>query len=211
MAQSGDLKIKERCVHVTSPGGASSPSTQKPPQPTRPGPDRQCAGARRVCSAGLDGDALLELFLSAHLGPWQYSLNMRASSGMSALRTIVVVAAVVVLVLVIFAPLRSPYLRLIHKDRAYYERLARGCDTLLVQHPLGTNSTLDVAASDPSLPKVISDLHPTQIMVSTNGVWFMKDRDFGVGWRPQDQDTNQWALTVFGEGPFKVVYVEARK
>ena len=65
------------------------------------------------------------------------------------------------IVLALFAPYRSPYLRFIHHNQHYYARLAHACDALLAQHPLGTNRYVEISPTDPSLAHEISGLHPT--------------------------------------------------
>jgi hypothetical protein len=96
-----------------------------------------------------------------------------------------------------------------HKRQHYYASLARACDSLLSQHPLGTNSVIEIPISDPSVPAIISDLQPTMIQVSANRVWVMVGvREFAVSW--EQQDSNHWAMTDIGEGVEQKVYVESR-
>ncbi|HWH69556.1 MAG TPA: hypothetical protein VNT26_09240, partial [Candidatus Sulfotelmatobacter sp.] len=58
---------------------------------------------------------------------------------------------------------RSHYLRLQHKSGGYYAELAAACDSILRQHPPGTNQVIWIPVTDPSLPKVIRNLQPLKL------------------------------------------------
>ena len=140
------------------------------------------------------------------------------------LRTLAVAGVLGVLAVFALFSFKSPYLRFLDRDQNYYAEVAHACDLILQQHPLGTNATIipisgtsetfafvHVPGSDPSLPKVIRDLHPSKITISSNRVHVIAGvRDFGISWEPQEGGTNSWALNVYPEGPQSVVYVESR-
>jgi hypothetical protein len=100
-------------------------------------------------------------------------------------------ATAVVLCLVAVSPLfifTSPFRRFMGKDPMYHAEIARACDSVMRQHPLGTNAAivsvaggdesillLDVPLSDPSLPKVIRDLRPSKITISKNRIHMIVD------------------------------------
>jgi hypothetical protein len=129
-------------------------------------------------------------------------------------RTVSMVVALAALVIWSCWALRSPYFRFLGKDQGYYSRLADACDLLIREHPLGTNATvvpivgttnewevfIRISGRDPSLPKIIRDLNPSQIVVSTNRIYVMVGvREFGLSWEPQNGHTNYWAMYVYGD------------
>ena len=117
----------------------------------------------------------------------------------------------VALALAVLASFRSPYLRFIHRSQDYYGKLARGCDALLLRHPLGTNVFVHLAADDSSVPRIIRELHPSAITVSSNRVHvIVGEREFGMSWEAQDGDTHSWALQVYPAAPGPILYVEKR-
>lgn len=91
-----------------------------------------------------------------------------------------------------------------HRSAKYYADFTAACDSVLVEHPLGTNELLFIPLADASLPKIITDLHPCVIQVSRRGVFLGLGGDdhalkSGIEWEPQQGDTNIWVLnTVYG-------------
>ena len=130
----------------------------------------------------------------------------------------VVVSLVVLLVILpsvfaLIAPelLESPYIRFQKHSQTYYGNLAQACNTVLAEHPVGTNKFIEISVTDPSLPKAIRDLHPIKINVSTQGYWMglVSESRSGVGvsWGPQQDNTNIWSLQAIApEGEDTVVY-----
>jgi hypothetical protein len=139
---------------------------------------------------------------------------------MSLITLLIIIPAGLAVVLPDF--LESPYLRFMDEKPQYYEKIARACDLMLQQHPLGTNATvvsvlgskspliyLRLPTEDPSIPKIIRDLGPSQIELRPKAVFVMVGiRDYSFSWALQDGRTNVWALTVGGDGPSGIVYAE---
>jgi hypothetical protein len=104
------------------------------------------------------------------------------------------------------------YSRFRHQSKAYYAEYAQGCDSLLAQHPLGTNRFIEVPATDATLPQIIRDLRPSKIVVSTNRVWLSAGGQFGIAWEPEvEGQTNVWVLRTIIESHVRSVYVVERK
>ncbi|HUE36662.1 MAG TPA: hypothetical protein VMO20_04675 [Candidatus Acidoferrum sp.] len=129
----------------------------------------------------------------------------------------VVVSLVVLLIIVpsvfaLIAPglLESPYIRFQKHSQTYYSNLARACNTVLAEHPVGTNKFIEIPVTDPSLPKAITDLHPIRIKVGPQGFWMLLISDsragIGVGWGPQWDNTNLWVLGEAAESLVTDVY-----
>jgi hypothetical protein len=110
----------------------------------------------------------------------------------------------------------SVYLGFKHKSAKYHADFAEACDSILAQHPLGTNKDMKLSVTNPSLPKIITDLHPVKIGVSSNKVWILVNEShidgLAVIWEPQNENqTNTWALSINGgDGPEDIVYVTNR-
>jgi hypothetical protein len=129
-----------------------------------------------------------------------------------------------VFALVFFGPLGpgSKYHRFMAKDRTYYFEVARGCDAILKQHPVGSDGlkprlglpgSFILSAQDASLPLTIRALQPDTIILSSNHVYV----GFGVGrlawgiiWQQDDSRTNSWTLSTNADGLEKRLYAEAR-
>src|ERR1041385_576656 len=91
--------------------------------------------------------------------------------------TFILVGTVVGLLFLLLILFPSHYIRLQHKSHEYYVELAAGCDSILVSHPLGTNEVIWIPITDPSLPKVVRDLHPLKLQVNPQRVWMLLDSD----------------------------------
>jgi len=120
--------------------------------------------------------------------------------------------------------LTSDYLRFMGKDQRYYSDLARACDLVLQQHPLGTNATtlpivdsdvpyvfIRIPGHDRSLPRIIRDLDPESVIVSSNRVHIsvgVGRGGFGITWEPHDG--SHWGIVTYAEGLVRGVYVETR-
>ena len=116
----------------------------------------------------------------------------------------------------------SPYRRFMGKDSAYYAQVARACDAVLQEHPIGSSGlqpyaglpdSFSLSAPSASLPPPIRALHPDSIILSTNRVYV----GFGVGrlawgiiWEQDEDRTNSWTLDTNADGVQKRVYAESR-
>lgn len=131
---------------------------------------------------------------------------------MSVLRTITVLAVLAVLGIGLFLFWPDSYSRFRHRSKAYYAEFAPGCDSLLAQHPLGTNRFIEVPATDATLPQIIQDLRPSKIVVSANRVWILSTGgQFGIAWEPEDEgQTNVWVLRTIIESDVRTVYAVKR-
>jgi hypothetical protein len=107
---------------------------------------------------------------------------------------------------------KPPVLQFTHHDQNYFKEFARACDSLLQEHPLGTN----IPGDDPLLPPIIRQLRygVDRVTISTNKVLVIVPapwHGFGIVWAPQNEtDTNAWALTTWHESEPRVAYVERR-
>ena len=123
-------------------------------------------------------------------------------------------AVFVLLVLVLCAPIfniaNARYLGFKYKSAKYHSKFAEACNSMLAQNTLGTNKALYLSVADASIPKIISDLRPKNITLTSNGV-FILVRSGHVGglaviWAQDEAQTN-WALRISnGEGSQDVVY-----
>lgn len=122
---------------------------------------------------------------------------------------------------VIYLRHTSVYIGFKHKSNEYHAEFAEACDSVLAQHPPGTNEAIELSVSDPSLPRIITDLHPLKVVVFPNQVWILVSESHVDGlavfwepqWQPQNQtQTNTWNLGISsGEGPPEFVYFGSRK
>jgi hypothetical protein len=138
---------------------------------------------------------------------------------MRALKVITALMAGVlaVFLLLVYCQLTRKYVRFEHQSSKYHAEFATACDSILAQHPLGTNGFLEISTTDTSLPRIVGDLHPERIKVSTNCVWVLVDGTHTDGlvvlwetqWGPEGVKlTNVWNLEIGnGEDGLKAVYV----
>lgn len=137
---------------------------------------------------------------------------------MRALRIMLVVVVVAFLTIAFLrclpTGLNRQYFGLRHKSTAYYAQLAAACDTVITRHPPGTNKFVEVSVSDPSLPKIITDLHPIRIKVDPQLFWMVLGSEshlgFGLTWDPKWGDTNTWVLHTTMESEDTVIYSAKR-
>ena len=117
-----------------------------------------------------------------------------------------------VLSLYFIAPQLTQYARFRHKSDAYYSELTKAFDTMLAEHPIGTNRWIELSVTDPSLPKVVRDLQPLKIKVSPQRIWVLHGGsiEFGVAWEPDEQRTNVWTLITACESDVRVIYAAGR-
>ena len=142
---------------------------------------------------------------------------------MRATRTILIVFVLLGGALWVLFALQSPYLRFTQRDSAYYRQFADACDSLLQQHPIGTNdwvyrrgvksqeNSIEIFGKDPSLPRIIRALGPDYIVISSNrvfigvGVRRHAFGAFGMTWS-QDEGSNGWSLRTYAESLEKTLY-----
>ena len=137
---------------------------------------------------------------------------------MRALRVIAAVVAVLVCIAAFlwFLPnlVNPQYFGLRHKSARWYVDFTAACDAILTAHPLGTNDAVWIPITDPSIPKIIRDLHPLKLQVNPERVWMLMVSDshagFGLTWDPQWDDTNVWVLHTTAESLDTVVYSTTR-
>jgi hypothetical protein len=136
--------------------------------------------------------------------------RMRAPRRILLFIVCILIGLVLLLVTVSF---QSEYRRFMKKSPRYYAELARACDTLIHDHPLGTNTLLHLPRDDASLPQIIRKLNPHRVALSSNRVHFIVGAGrlaFGVSWEPLEGQTNVWAIATSTENVGRVAYVENR-
>jgi hypothetical protein len=108
----------------------------------------------------------------------------------------------------------SQYFELHHKSAKYYADYAAACDFVLATHPVGTNESIKIPVTDPSLPKIMTELHPIKIEINSKSVWMLLGSDshagFGLTWNPQWDNTNFWVLHTTAESLDTVIYAAKR-
>jgi len=109
------------------------------------------------------------------------------------------------------------YFALRHKSEKWYVDFTAACDSVIASHPVGTNGSADFSelpVTDPSLPKMIMDLHPVKIQVSHRRLWMMIVANtrpgFGLIWEPKFGETNEWLLYTTAENLDTPLYSATR-
>jgi hypothetical protein len=84
-----------------------------------------------------------------------------------------------------------------HQKENYYASLANACDSVIQNHPVGTNRFVGIATTDVSLPREILVLHPVKMQVYSGGIWILHGGrlKFGINWEQNQSQTNQWVLS----------------
>jgi hypothetical protein len=110
--------------------------------------------------------------------------------------------------------LNPQYFGLRHKSAKWYADFTAACDSVIASHPSGTNDYVGVPVTDPSLPKIITDLHPLKIQAGPQRFWMLLVADshagFGLTWDPKWDDTNIWVLHTTAESLDTVIYSTRR-
>ncbi len=140
-------------------------------------------------------------------------IRQRPAIYMRVLQAFAVSVLLTGLVVGVFVFWSDSHSRFRHQSEAYYAQFAKACDSLLEQHPLGTNRFIELAVTGAALPQIIQDLQPSKIKVSSNRVWVLsKGGQFGIAWEPKDESqTNVWQLITSIESHVRSVYVVERK
>jgi hypothetical protein len=114
--------------------------------------------------------------------------------------------------------LNPVYFGLQHQSAKWYEEFTAACDSVIASHPSGTNEWIAVSVTDPSLPKIITDMHPLKIEAGPQRFWMLllhnSHAGFGLTWDPKwegtNRDTNIWVLHTTAESLDTVVYSAKR-
>src|SRR5690349_8377840 len=122
------------------------------------------------------------------------------SKAVARLRLLLGVAILVVGVLAWFALpalIYPDYFSFRHRGNKYYAEFASACAALMSEHPPGTNTYLEIAPTDPSVPKILKGVNPLKIKITTDRVWILHggSLEFGIACRQQLFDTNAWILS----------------
>lgn len=137
-------------------------------------------------------------------------------------RTILIVAVIAVCIIgfIWFLPnlLNPQYFGLRHKSAKWYSDFTAACDSVIASHPSGTNECISVSVTDPSLPKIITDMHPLKIQAGPQRFWMLLVADshagFGLTWDPMWEGTNRstdiWVLHTTAESADTVIYSAKR-
>jgi hypothetical protein len=104
----------------------------------------------------------------------------------------------------------------IHRSPAYYSNLAHACDEVLLTHPVANGAFYFPPIPDSTLPKLITDLHPRELVLTSTSVSLgyrplHGNEGFWIGWGPGDADTNTWTLEANLTEGRKSFYAELRK
>jgi hypothetical protein len=106
--------------------------------------------------------------------------------------------------------LNRRYFGLRHKNAKWYANFTEACDSVLAEHPLGTNEAIWIPVTDASVPKIIKDLHPIKLQVNPQRVWMLLGSDshagFGLEWHPKWNDPNVWVLDTVAESMETDIY-----
>ena len=114
---------------------------------------------------------------------------MQSGFNSSSMRAIYIIASLILLLacasgLFFLSPFLTQYYRFQHKSDTYYIALTKACDSLIANYPLGTNRYAELSIGNASLPKIITDLQPLKIKISSNCVWILHGGsiEFGITW-----------------------------
>lgn len=130
----------------------------------------------------------------------------------------------------------SPYHRFHKRGADYFSELAQAADVLLLKHtnfvkvadtanalsqstPIWMDANevavyqIKLSTTDSTLPQLILDLNPDEILVAPNRVYI----GFGVSrlhwaiiWERDEMQTNTWSLSTNGDGYVRKAYTETR-
>jgi hypothetical protein len=102
----------------------------------------------------------------------------------------------------------------IHQSPSYYSNLAHACDEVLQAAPVANGAFYFVSLSNSTLPKLIADLHPRELVLTSTSVsiGYTRGNDgFWVGWGADRANSNQWTLEANLKGGRTTFYTETRK
>ncbi len=95
------------------------------------------------------------------------------------------------------------------RSQVYYAQLAGACNSLIAQSRMGANGELRLPGTNETLPPLIRDLHPANVLVKTNGVLIRIGEGrggYGITWYSEDTAAGLWQLETFAEGTRRVVF-----
>jgi|SRR5579862_5443787 len=150
------------------------------------------------------------------VGYLQVRQHMRASR--SILLIVLIVAFIIGFFWCLPLLLNPEYFGLRHKSAKWYADFTAACDSVIVSHPSGTNDCIAVSVTEPTLPKIITDLHPLKIQAGPQRFWMLLLHDshagFGLTWDPMwegtNRDTKIWVLHTTAESEDTVIYSAKR-
>jgi len=103
-----------------------------------------------------------------------------------------------------------------HQNSDYYRQLAQACDAVFAKAPPMERDTFCLVKPEKStLPKIITDLHPKQLVVSRDGLSLAFSTNFSpdvfwIGWVRDETHTNVWNLTANIQGSNTVFCTETK-
>jgi hypothetical protein len=98
-----------------------------------------------------------------------------------------------------------------HQSKTYYASLAEGCDVFLKLQPLEPNALYVCDSTNLAtavLPAIITNLHPTMVVYTCQGVSIFLNDDCSIDWNRGHINTNIWIMTVRHHGKERTVYEE---
>lgn len=96
---------------------------------------------------------------------------------------------------------------------SYYSNLAYACDAVLRARPLPHDSLCFVSLRESSLPKLITGLHPRELVLTSTSVsigYSTDNKGFWIGWGPDETNTNLWTLEAKLKQGRRTFYAETR-
>ncbi len=97
---------------------------------------------------------------------------------------------------------------------SYYSNLAYACDAVLRAQTVPQDSLYFVKLSESSLPKLITDLDPRELVLTSTSVsigYSAGNDGFWIGWGPDETNTNLWTLEANLKEGRRTFYAETRK
>lgn len=108
------------------------------------------------------------------------------------------------------------YVRFESRGRQYYAEFAKACDSVMAKNPVTTNDYVEVPVTDPSIPKIIRDMHPTDIELESNRVSMDINSDsrfgYSIKWGPvEGAPTNIWVLSTEMQNIWTTKYIQTNR
>jgi hypothetical protein len=131
-----------------------------------------------------------------------------------ALVVIAILIGLMLLPFVLRRKLSAPVRQFVGHGTNYFVQVARACDSIILQHPLGTNWVKIIPTSDAKIPQIIKDLHPSHIDVESDPTRVALslgnggESGFGLAW--ENRGTNYWILYTSFRNSENIVYSETK-
>jgi len=97
-----------------------------------------------------------------------------------------------------------------NRGEKYFSQIAEQCDSLMKTTLAETPQGRKFSGGDPALPTLLKDLHPTYVLVNTNGVLIMIGAGragFGVTWYSRGSgEPAVWHLETIAEGDRRIIF-----